>query len=107
MHERDDRLEAPQGAVVTTKAPNHPILEGVAGNWPPLLGYNEVIAKPEAEVLAEIDGHPFLATLEPCKGRSLVWTSDIGPHWCPLPFVEWEGYNRIWQQAVGWLARRV
>jgi hypothetical protein len=36
MHERDDRLEALQGAVVTTKAPNHPILEGVAGNWSPL-----------------------------------------------------------------------
>ena len=107
MHERDDRLEAPQGAVVETKLAGHPILEGVEGPWPALLGYNEVLPKRDASVLAEIDGHPFIAALEPGKGRSMVWTSDIGPHWCPMPFVQWDGYARIWQQSMRWLAKRV
>lgn len=107
MHERDDRLESPQGAVVETKLAGHPILEGVEGPWPALLGYNEVLPKRDASVLAEIDGHPFIATLEPGEGRSMVWTSDIGPHWCPMPFVQWDGYARIWQQSMRWLAKRV
>lgn len=106
MHERDDRLEAPQGAKVETKVADHPVLHGVSGPWPALLGYNEVIAKEEASVLAEIDGDPFIATLEPGKGRTLVWTSDIGPHWCPMSFVEWEGYAKVWQQSMRWLANR-
>lgn len=106
LYERDDRLETPQGAVVETKLADHPILNGVKEPWPALLGYNEVIPKREASVLAEIDGQPFIATLEPGKGRSMVWTSDIGPHWCPMPFVQWEGYDRIWQQSMRWLAKR-
>jgi uncharacterized membrane protein len=106
MHQRDDRVEAPQGAVVETKSAGHPVLKGVEGPWPALLGYNEVLAKADASVHAEIDGHPFIATLEPGKGRTLVWTSDIGPHWCPMPFVRWEGYAGIWQQSIRWLAKR-
>jgi uncharacterized membrane protein len=106
MHERDDRVEAPQGARVSVRAPEHPILAGITGEWPLLLGYNEVIARPEATLLAEIDGKPFLAVMESGKGRSLVWTSDIGPHWCPMPFLQWEGYARIWQQSMRWLAER-
>ena len=106
MYERDDRIEAPQGGKVVTVEGSHPILRGVSGEWPPVLGYNEVRPKSQASVLAEVDGRPFIATLEPGKGRSMVWTSDIGPHWCPTPFVEWEGYARIWQQGIRWLARR-
>ena len=104
MYERDDRIEAPQGGKIVVKNGGHPILQGVSAEWPVALGYNEVIAKPEADVLAEIDGKPFLATMEAGRGRSLVWTTDIGPHWCPTTFVEWEGYAKIWQQAMRWLA---
>lgn len=106
MHERDDRVEAPQGARTTVTAASHPILEGVSGEWPALLGYNEVVAKDEAQVIAEVDGHPLIATMEVGSGRSMVWTSDIGPHWCPQPFVEWSGYARIWQQTMKWLVKR-
>jgi len=35
---------------------------------------------------------------------ALVWTSDIGPHWCPEPFVTWAGYGQLWLQALKWLA---
>jgi uncharacterized membrane protein len=105
MYERDDRVEAPQGGTVVTKNAGHPILDGVSGDWPVLLGYNEVIARDEADVIAEIDGSPFIATMKAGKGRSMVWTSDIGPHWCPVPFVEWPGYRQIWQQTIKWLVQ--
>lgn len=47
----DDRLEIPEGfsAVVDAKS-NHPILNGLDGEWPPLLGANEVRLKPEAGI---------------------------------------------------------
>lgn len=106
MHERDDRLETPQGGKIVTRNSTHPILKGVSTEWPVVLGFNEVIAKKEADVIAEVDGHPFIATMNAGKGKSLVWTSDIGPHWCPTPFVEWDGYARIWQQSMRWLAER-
>jgi uncharacterized membrane protein len=38
------------------------------------------------------------------KGRSVAFTSDCGPHWCPPPFVAWEGYARMWQQLAEWVA---
>ena len=41
------------------------------------------------------------------QGRTLAWASDIGPHWCPEPFATWEGYARLWSQAVAWLAGRL
>lgn len=106
MYERDDRIEAPQGGAIKTLNGNHPILSGVSGDWPPVLGFNEVMIKPEADELAQVDGKPFIATMDAEQGRTLVWTSDIGPHWCPTPFVEWSGFAAIWQQSVRWLAGR-
>ncbi len=34
----------------------------------------------------------------------MAWTSDIGPHWLPRSFAEWEGYRRLWLQCFTWLA---
>ena len=53
--------------------PRHPILEGMGGDWPLLLGVNEVTLKsrPGVELLARVPdaqgGHPLLAagTLRP------------------------------------------
>jgi uncharacterized membrane protein len=47
--------------------------------------------------------HSLLVTGTHGKGRTLAWTSDIGPHWLPTPFVEWPGYAKLWRQALGWL----
>ena len=100
----DDRIEAPQGARVMVCDPNHPIVDGLAAEqWPALLGYNEVTLSSGAHLVASIDGHPFLAVGEYGAGRSLVWTSDIGPHWCPMRFISWAGYQKVWSQAIGWL----
>ncbi|HEU0222275.1 MAG TPA: glutamine amidotransferase [Paracoccaceae bacterium] len=50
-------------------------------------------------------GRPSLAR---CRqygaGRTLAWTTDIGPHWLPQPFVDWPGHAQLRRQALGWLS---
>jgi uncharacterized membrane protein len=104
IHTFDDRVEVPEGVATTIVKPEHPILEGVSGEWPALLGYNETVLKPEGELLVAAGEHPMLAVRSVDKGRTLIWASDIGPHWCPVPFLSWDGYGRIWRQSIHWLA---
>ncbi len=106
IHTFDDRVEAPEGVVAEVVAPGHPIVAGLTGEWPALLGYNELTLKPDAELLARAGEHPLLAVRSVGRGRTLAWASDIGPHWCPEPFLQWEGYGRLWRQALTWLAGR-
>ncbi|MBI5670733.1 MAG: cytoplasmic protein [Chloroflexi bacterium] len=100
----DDRVEAPEGAQPQVLDAAHPILTSVPSDWPTLLGYNELTLKADARLLASVDDHPLLAVRMVEQGRTLAWASDIGPHWCPEPFATWEGYTRLWVQAVEWLA---
>ncbi len=105
----DDRVEVPEGFRAELTDPDHPILEGLGGEWPELLGLNEVTLKerPDVRLLArapaENGGHPLLAVGTHDKGRTLAWTSDIGPHWLPEAFVAWPGYARLWRQALSWV----
>lgn len=104
----DDRLEIPEGFRAVVTAAGHPMLEGLDGEWPVLLGANEVVVKegPDVEVLARLPddqgGHPLLVTGTYGKGRSVAWTSDIGPHWLPTSFVQWPGYARLWKNMLVW-----
>ena len=107
IHTFDDRVETPEGVVGQVVDAAHPILSGITGEWPPLLGYNEFVLKPEAQLLVTAGNDPLLATQSVGKGRTLIWASDIGPHWCPPPFLAWDGYARLWQQAIRWLAQRI
>jgi uncharacterized membrane protein len=102
----DDRVEAPEGASPEVVEPGHPILAGLPLSWPLLLGFNELTLKPGAQLLARVGDYPLLAVQTVGQGRTLAWASDIGPHWCPEPFATWEGYARLWSQAVAWLADR-
>ncbi|MBM7043790.1 glutamine amidotransferase [Rhizobium lusitanum] len=105
----DDRLEIPEGFRADVKK-EHPILAGVDGEWPLLLGANEVVVKEQAgvEVLATLPedegGHPLLVTGEFGKGRTVAWTSDIGPHWVPNEFVAWPGYATLWKNILRWVS---
>jgi uncharacterized membrane protein len=111
MRETDDRLEIPEGFVadVTASGRRHPILAGFKGKWPVLLGANEVAPKATGTVLARLPvdcgGHPLLVAGTYKKGRTLAWTSDIGPHWLPRRFVDWPGYARLFGQAAAWLTQ--
>ena len=105
----DDRIEVPEGfspTIVGRK--DHPVLAGLDGEWPKLLGANEVTLKSGAavELLATLPeaegGHPLLVTGTYGKGRSCVWTSDIGSHWLPETFVAWPGYARLWSNVLAW-----
>ncbi len=106
----DDRLEVPEGFVaeIAEGYGGHPIFSGLPLPMPLLLGANEVVARPGAEVLARLPtdqgGHPLLVTGRHGKGRTLAWMSDIGPHWLPQPFVDWPGYAPLWRNTLAWLA---
>jgi len=104
----DDRVEVPEGFRPEIVERAHPILAGIEGEWPLLLGANEVVVKPGATLVArlpaEAGGHPLLAVGTHGQGRSVAWMSDIGPHWVPQPFCDWAGYGRLWMNVLGWVS---
>ena len=104
MLSTDDRVEKPEGVIPHLTRNDHPITKGIGQDWPYLLGFNEVKAKTGGEVLATVDEYPLLVAGSFGKGRTVAWTSDVGPHWCPKDFVDWPGYNQLWKQIVEWAA---
>lgn len=100
----DDRVEAPQGVAPHVGDPGHAMLAGVPAEWPALLGYNQVAAKPGAEVLVRAGDDPLLVAGQVGKGRSVAFTSDCGPHWAPPPFCDWAGYAPLWNGIANWAA---
>ncbi|GAA3936830.1 glutamine amidotransferase [Microbacterium soli] len=104
IHAADDRVEVPEGVVGVVRQ-SHAVVDSVRDlEWPPLLGYNRTIARPDSEVIVSAGDDPLLAVRSVGQGRSLVWTSDIAPHWCPRGFTEWDGYAEIMKNSVAWLA---
>jgi uncharacterized membrane protein len=103
----DDRLEAPQGLEPRVELPDHPIVKGIAGPWPALLGLNEIAPKPGAELVATAGGKPLIVAGAHGKGRSVAFASDCGPHWAPPEFVNWPGYAPLWAQLADWVSGRI
>jgi uncharacterized membrane protein len=100
----DDRVEAPSGAIPRVRLADHPIAAGLPDAWPALLGYNRVRPREDADVVVEVGADPLIVAGVHGRGRGVAYTSDCGPHWCPPPFMAWDGYARMWQQLVGWAA---
>ncbi|MER7013882.1 glutamine amidotransferase [Saccharopolyspora sp. NPDC000359] len=100
----DDRVESPEGVCGELTGTEHPVVEGLDARWPVLLGYQKLVAKSDATVLATVESRPLLAVRTEGAGRTLAFASDISPHWAPTEFLEWEGYRRLFHQAVSWLA---
>jgi len=103
MMSSDDRCERPEG-VKPRKTKEHTITEDLPDEWPHLLGYQLVEAKEEAQTLALVDDDPLLVVGSHGKGRCVAFTTDIGPHWCPEEFAEWEGYGLLWKNMIEWAA---
>jgi uncharacterized membrane protein len=97
----DDRVETPEDPAPRVVA-DHAVVDGLPREWPPLLGYQRL--GPRGTVLATVNGDPLLVVGAVADGRALAYASDIGPHWAPPAFLEWDGYARLWDQAVRWLA---
>jgi uncharacterized membrane protein len=100
----DDRVESPEHPTPQRTDVSHPVTEGLPETWPSILGYQRVAARTGSKVLAQVGGDPLVVAGEPGEGRALAYTTDIGPHWAPPAFLEWDGYARFWDQAVRWLA---
>jgi uncharacterized membrane protein len=106
MQPFDDRLEEPEGLEPQVVAPAHPCVAGLPTEWPALLGLNEVVVKDGATLVAQAGDRPLLVADTFGQGRSIAWTSDVGPHWCPPEFLAWPGYGRLWHNLVSWLAKQ-
>ena len=107
ISETDDRAEVPQGVVPEVLTPDHPVLAGLPGDWPALLGYNRVAPRDTASVLVTCGDDPLIAVGDYHDGRSAVFTSDCAPHWGPPAFLDWPGYGPLWSNLVAWLTRAV
>jgi uncharacterized membrane protein len=99
----DDREETPEGARPVVRG-SHALTAGIAGDWPALLGFQRVVARLDARVLAEVKGHPLLVVGQAGLGRTVAYTTDIGPHWAPSAFTDWPGFGLLWDRAVRYLA---
>jgi uncharacterized membrane protein len=97
----DDRCERPEG-VQPQKVSSHSIVDELPEQWPHILGYQKVDVKPGANILAKVDDDPLLVVGDYEEGRAIAFTTDIGPHWCPRSFAEWNGYSVLWRNMVKW-----
>ncbi len=102
MLTHDDRVERSEGVKVDVCDLSHPVLGGTPADWPPLLGYNRLIAKPDASVVARVDDDPVLVVGTWGEGRATAFASDLAPHWASPEFVNWAHYGRLWDAILSW-----
>jgi uncharacterized membrane protein len=100
----DDRVESPEEAEPSLTGEQHPIVDGLPDRWPAILGYQRAVPRPWGSVLARVGRDPLVVAGTVGEGRALAYMTDIGPHWAPPAATEWDGYGRLWDQAVRWLA---
>ncbi|GHU77363.1 hypothetical protein AGMMS49992_25000 [Clostridia bacterium] len=103
----DDRCEIPEGADLRCVPGSHPALEGLPAEWPYILGYNKLIAKPTATVLVEFNGDPIITLGTYGEGRTLAYATDCTPHWAPAAMHTWEHYPKLWENLTNWLAGKI
>ena len=97
MHRGDDRIETPAGvAPRNTGVPDADLPE----EWPAVLGYNALRAKPDADVWATVDDDPFLVVGDHGDGSSFAYATDCAPHWAPEAFLEWEHLPVLWGRVL-------
>ena len=99
----DDREETPQGVQPRVIARHHAV-DGVDDLLPHILGYQRLQPRPGSETLIAVDGRPLLVVGGAGEGRVAAFATDMGPHWLPNEFLEWDGFDRLWQSMIGWLA---
>lgn len=102
---RDDRVELPEGVNIHINNTSHPLLSGLPETWPHLFGYNRLIAKKDATVVASNGDDPIIILGSYGKGRTIAYATDCAPHWAPPQFCESELYVHLWQNIAGWLVR--
>lgn len=105
MSDYDDRVECSAGAKAISVNAKHQLGGLINESTPALLGYNRVFLKENAELIATVDQDVLIATCTYGAGRTLVWTSDIGPHWCPQEFIDWHGFAPLMSAMIEYVAQ--
>ncbi|MCI8292227.1 MAG: cytoplasmic protein [Hespellia sp.] len=104
----DDRMEHPEGICPVMVKEDHPVLNGVTGEWPWFLGYNKIKAKENAVEIAQIGNEDtFMAAMEYGEGRTFAFASDCAMHWGSKEFLAWDGYGRVMPNIFKWLAKEI
>jgi len=87
---------------------NSELLAGLATtNLPMLKGYVVTFPKDTATVpLVSDEGDPVLAHWRYGLGKAVAFTSDSTSRW-GANWMNWEGYDRFWSQAVRWSLREI
>ena len=99
----DDRAEYPEGIHATVTDASHPVVAGIDGEWPYLLGYNKAKPVSGAETPVMVGSDPLIALISRGKGRCGVFSSDCGPHWAPEEFTSWKHWPRLWGNYINFL----
>jgi uncharacterized membrane protein len=107
-----DGLEVPEGLAAILLEPTHPILDGIDAALPPILGLNKLDFRgDEASALLAVCHYrgrdwPLLAVRTYGKGRSVIWSTDIGPHWLSRDFLDWQFYGTLMTNIVNWICQK-
>lgn len=92
----DDRVETPAGATPRGDVPGLDL----PAEWPAVLGYNELEAKPDADVWATVNDDPFLVVGDYGDGSAFAYATDCAPHWAPESLLEWEHLPSVWNRVL-------
>lgn len=102
-----DAVEAPEGLDPDVRQADHPIIADLPQPFPFVLGMNRVIPRNQSDVVLSCKRRngslPLLVAGGYGHGRSLAWTTDIGPHWLSQDFMAWSGYDRLMANMIRWL----
>lgn len=107
-----DGLEVPEGLAATLLEPSHPILAGIVEPLPPILGLNKLeFRDDDASTLLAVCHYrgkswPLLAARTYGQGRSVIWSTDIGPHWLSNDFLAWQLYGTLMTNIVSWIGQK-
>lgn len=102
----DDRMEHCEGVTPVITVPEHPVVKGIEGEIPAILGYNKSTIREGAQEIMTVCGDPFLAVEDFCRGRSGIISTDCSPHWAPPEFCEWKYYKLLFGNLVDYLAKK-
>jgi len=97
----DDRVELPEGVDPVIELLEHSALGG-ATTLGPLLGYNRLVPRVDAQVIASCNDDPLLVVWNVGLGRAFAYASDCGPHWAAPEYLATPDYTRLWNGIVWW-----
>lgn len=69
MLDGDDRVEKPEGICAEAVSPEHPVVNGFS-DYPVFLGYNQAVARDDADVVLTINNDPLLVFGEYQQGKT-------------------------------------